>query len=133
MLPSGMSVKAVCKSFPADKEKRMDPFLKKIISRNISDLSNGERRYLEVTLLFFLDRDYFLLDEPFTGIEPLIIELLIKKISKKAEAGSGILITDHYYHYLLEVADQGYLMQRKQCYDLENDLKSKLKSAGYIK
>lgn len=99
----------------------------------ISELSEGERKYLEVTLLFCLNRGYFLLDEPFAGVEPMIIERIIEKIRKEASRGKGILVTDHYYQYVAEVEDYAYLMENKQCYNLGNDFKLELERLGYLR
>jgi len=62
----------------------LDDFIvKKIINQKIHSLSGGELRYLEVIFLFSLKREYYLLDEPFTGIEPNIIEQLSDHCSKR--------------------------------------------------
>lgn len=133
MLPNNMSVNRLIRSFSSSNDLFKIPLIKKIFPQKIHELSGGERRYLEVTLLLCLDRNYFLLDEPFTGVEPLIIEQLIEKIKSEVDRGKGILITDHYHQYVLEMADYAYLMLNKQCYKLGNDFKSELKRLGYIR
>lgn len=133
MLPDNISVKRLINSFPFDDRLFKNPFIQEIITKKISELSGGERRYLEVALLFCLDRRYFLLDEPFTGVEPLIVEQIIEKIKREASRGKGILVTDHYHQYILKVADYAYVMQNKQCYEMGNDFKSELERFGYIR
>ena len=133
MLPENISVNRLIRSFPSSDDLFRNPLIQKITRQKISELSGGERRYLELSLLFCLDRCYFLLDEPFTGVEPLIIEQIIQRIKEEAGRGKGILVTDHYHQYVLEVADYAYLMQNKQCYELGSDFKSDLERLGYIR
>ncbi len=52
-----------------------------------------------------------MLDEPFTGIEPKIIEKIILKLQSEKAIGKGILLTDHYQHYISEVLDDAYLLK----------------------
>lgn len=132
MLPDDISVRRVLKSVPARDTLIEDPLINRMISQKVLELSGGERRYLETSLLFCLDRDYFLLDEPFTGVEPNIIEKLIDRIKKEAGKGRGILLTDHYHRFVLQVADEAYLMQQKQCYKLEGNFRSQLQEMGYL-
>lgn len=133
MLPSDISVKRLIKSLPKTDRLAEDPLIQKIYAQKTRQLSGGERRYLEAAILFHLDKKYVLLDEPFTGIEPSIIELLIDRIQKEADNGKGILLTDHLYRYISAVADKGYLIHNKQCYDLGGDFSSELKEMGYHK
>jgi len=133
MLPDSFPVYRLLKSFPDTTELKKDPLIKKITTQKIHELSGGERRYLEISLLFSLKRSYFLLDEPFTGVEPLVIESLIDRIKQETRKGRGILMTNHYHQYVTEVADMAYFMQNKQCYRLDNDFKSDLIKLGYVR
>jgi len=131
MLPPDIKVKRLIKSLP-DPEKLMDdPLIQKIRHQKTIQLSGGEKRYLETAILFHLNRKYILLDEPFTGVEPSIIDLLIQKIRKEARSGKGILLTDHMHRYISEVADTGYLLHNRQCYDLGGGFSGELKKMGY--
>lgn len=97
------------------------------------ELSGGERRYLEIAIIFSLDRKYLLLDEPFTGVEPLIVDLIIERINEQANRGKGILVTDHLHRYITNIANKAYLMQNKQCYPIHGDVSKELKRLNYLR
>lgn len=132
MLPNDLKVKSIVKSFPKTEDFFKNPLVQKISSQKVGELSGGERRYLEILLLFSLNRRFYLLDEPFTGVEPLIIELIIEMIKEEAKSGKGILISDHYHQYVLKASDYAYLLQNKQSYKLQDDIKLDLKRYGYL-
>ena len=58
-------------------------------------LSGGERRRVEIARALAADPQFILLDEPFTGIDPIAISDIQKIITKLTQKGIGILITDH--------------------------------------
>lgn len=75
-------------------------------------LSGGERRRLEITRALATDPTFILLDEPFTGIDPLAIEdiqVIIRDLCKRKNI--GLLITDHNPNATLNIADRAYIMQ----------------------
>jgi lipopolysaccharide export system ATP-binding protein len=131
MLPPDITVKRLIKSLPESGKLTEDPLIQKIVHQKTIQLSGGEKRYLETAVLFHLNRKYILLDEPFTGVEPTIIDLLIDRIRKEAQNGKGILLTDHMHRYISLVADKGYLIHNQQCYDLGGDFSQELKLMGY--
>src|SRR5580658_1505220 len=73
-------------------------------------LSGGERRRLEIARSLVLDPTFILLDEPFSGIDPLTVVDIQKIISELSRAGIGILITDHNVPETLAVADRAYIL-----------------------
>lgn len=131
MLPPDITVKRLVKSMPESHKLTEDPLIQKIFHQKTIQLSGGEKRYLEMAILFHFDRKFIILDEPFTGVEPSIIDLLIDKIRKEANSGKGVLLTDHMHRYISMVADKGYLIHNKQCYDLGRDFTQELKKMGY--
>lgn len=133
MLPVDQTVKRLIKHLPSPETVVADALIKKILDRKIIQLSGGEKRYLEVTILFNFERNYILLDEPFTGVEPTIIDRIIDKIRDEANNGKGILLTDHLHRYISKVADTGYLLHNKQCYDLSENFTQELKKMGYLR
>lgn len=133
MLPRDISVKRLIKNLPESDKLSEDPLIQKIYKQKVIQLSGGEKRYLEVAILFNFDRKYILLDEPFTGVEPVIIDLIIDRIREEAKNGKGILLTDHMHRYVSVVADKGYLLHNKQCYDLDGNFTTELKKMGYLR
>jgi lipopolysaccharide export system ATP-binding protein len=101
----------------------------------VRTLSGGERRLLEVEIVLGLDRDYVLLDEPFTGVEPLLIDTISRKVEAAAARGTGVLVTDHYHQYVTPLADTAYVMWQKQCYRLDADepIPKQLEQLGYLR
>lgn len=135
-LPKEMKIKTLLKSFPDLVYEYLNKtILKKLINQKIYSLSGGERKLLELILIFSLNRKYVLLDEPFTGIEPNIIEKMIKLIIEQKEKGKGILITDHYYRYVLRNSDRAYLMENGCCDPIESseNMITELKKKGYLR
>lgn len=89
------------------KEDEMAQFCKR---KRVSELSGGERRYLEAKLLLFGDTKFVLLDEPFDFLSPLLVDNLTKYI-KERSAHKGIVITDHNYSKVTEVATRLLLLR----------------------
>jgi lipopolysaccharide export system ATP-binding protein len=73
-------------------------------------LSGGERRRLEIARSLVLDPAFILLDEPFSGIDPLTVVDIQRIIADLSRAGIGILITDHNVPETLAVADRAYIL-----------------------
>ena len=111
-LPKNITVKHVVKIYSDDLDQKgflEDEVLSKVLQTKIRNLSGGESRYLEVKLLLNLDTFFVLLDEPFNGISPLHVELIKKMIIDKSSK-KGILLTDHDYRNVLDVANKYYLL-----------------------
>jgi lipopolysaccharide export system ATP-binding protein len=73
-------------------------------------LSGGERRRLEIARAVVLDPDFVLLDEPFTGIDPLSVRGLQTLIRGLRAKGLGVLLTDHAVRETLEITDRAYII-----------------------
>ena len=82
-----------------------DSVLSELKTSKISHLSGGELRYLEIKLLLHLDCKFVLLDEPFNGLSPLLIEKIKKMILEMSEF-KGIILTDHDYRNVMNVANR---------------------------
>jgi len=82
-----------------------DSILQKLNTSKISHLSGGELRYLEIKLLLNTDCKFLLLDEPFNGVSPILVGE-IKKLILKTSEFKGIILTDHDYRNVLDVANQ---------------------------
>ncbi|PYN77611.1 MAG: LPS export ABC transporter ATP-binding protein [Candidatus Rokuibacteriota bacterium] len=73
-------------------------------------LSGGERRRLEITRALVTSPQYLLLDEPFTGIDPIAIGDIQQIVARLRERGIGILITDHNVRETLAITNRAYIL-----------------------
>jgi lipopolysaccharide export system ATP-binding protein len=73
-------------------------------------LSGGERRRLEITRALVTNPSFILLDEPFSGVDPIAVYDVQQIIGQLKEKNMGILITDHNVRETLSVVDRAYLM-----------------------
>jgi lipopolysaccharide export system ATP-binding protein len=77
-------------------------------------LSGGERRRLEIARALVSDPQIILLDEPFTGIDPVTIDSIQAIIRDLRDRGISILITDHQVRETLEITDRSYVIRGGQ-------------------
>ncbi len=75
-------------------------------------LSGGERRRCEIARALAGSPDFMLLDEPFTGVDPIAIQDIQRIITMLKKKGIGILITDHSVRDILAVSDWVYIMHQ---------------------
>jgi ABC-type lipopolysaccharide export system ATPase subunit len=106
-----------------------DDLLQKVAKTRISDLSGGEERYLEIKLLLFTPTKFLLLDEPFNGVSPIIVDC-IKKLIKLKSDSMGIILTDHDYRNVLDIANKYYMIFDGGIKYIEN--KNDLIKWGYL-
>ena len=103
------------------------PLLK---DQRMGQLSGGERRFLETLMILLSPVQFVLLDEPFSHLSPIYVEQL-KTIIQEQKSKKGILITDHLYRDVLDIADQTYLLQNGAT-DLLSNPRQELIDRGYI-
>ena len=73
-------------------------------------LSGGERRRLEITRALVTNPSFILLDEPFSGIDPIVVNEAQEIIKELKAKGLGILLTDHNVRETLAITDRAYLI-----------------------
>jgi len=73
-------------------------------------LSGGERRRLEITRALVTEPSFILLDEPFSGIDPIAVFEAQQIIKDLRDRGLGILLTDHSVRETLTITDRSYIM-----------------------
>jgi lipopolysaccharide export system ATP-binding protein len=73
-------------------------------------LSGGERRRVEIARSLVISPSFILLDEPFSGIDPLTVQDIQKIIVRLKGGGIGVLVTDHNVPYTLQVTDRAYII-----------------------
>ncbi len=73
-------------------------------------LSGGERRRLEISRALVTQPKFLLMDEPFSGVDPISVSEVQKIIRQLKERGIGVLITDHNVRETLSIVDRAYLL-----------------------
>ncbi len=86
--------------------------LARLASSKAYTLSGGEKRRLEITRALVTSPKLLLLDEPFSGIDPIAVYEVQKIIRRLRERGLGILITDHNVRETLKLIDRGYIIHK---------------------
>jgi lipopolysaccharide export system ATP-binding protein len=79
-------------------------------------LSGGERRRVEIARCLAIDPAFILLDEPFSGIDPIAVLELQQIIFDLKASGIGVLITDHNVRETLSVTDRAYIINEGQIF-----------------
>jgi len=96
-----------------------DELLGKLRHNKINSLSGGESRYLEIKLLLNMPVKFVLLDEPFNGVAPIMIDVLKAMITQYSST-KGIILTDHDYNNVLDVANKYCLVYEGGIKQIEN-------------
>ncbi len=92
-------------------EKLIEIFgLEKIQKSSARVLSGGERRRVEIARSIATQPKYILMDEPFSGVDPIAIEEIKKIIKSLSDNNIGIIITDHNVRDTLSLIDRAYLI-----------------------
>ncbi len=99
----------------AERNKRLKQHLDELELTHLAKqkamtLSGGERRRLEITRALVTNPSFLMLDEPFSGVDPLAVFDVQKIILKLRDRNMGILITDHNVRETLSVVDRAYIM-----------------------
>jgi lipopolysaccharide export system ATP-binding protein len=98
-----------------ERERRLPALLEEFGLRAFVDargdsLSGGERRRVEIARSLAIEPQFLLLDEPFTGIDPIAVADIQAMIRQLRDRGLGILITDHQVRETLAIVDRAYIL-----------------------
>jgi len=112
------NILSIMETLPGDHSRRNDVLaqvlkefgLEKLANAKAYTLSGGERRRLEIARALIINPEFFLLDEPFTGIDPLAVLDLQEIILSLREKDLGVLVTDHSVRETLRIADRAYII-----------------------
>jgi len=94
-------------------DRLMDDFgIKKLRNQSATTLSGGERRRTEIARSLVINPCFILLDEPFTGIDPLAIAEIKELVRELKNRGIGVVITDHNVRDTLKICDRGLIINQ---------------------
>ena len=98
-----------------ERKNKLERLLEELKISHLADnkaytLSGGERRRLEITRALVTDPSFILLDEPFSGIDPIVVNEAQEIIKELKDKGLGILLTDHNVREALSITDRAYLI-----------------------
>jgi len=96
-----------------------DSFIRSLVNKKINHLSGGELRYLEIKIVLYNSSKFVLLDEPYNGLSPIMVDVvneLIKANSKK----KGIIITDHNYQSVIKISTKLVLLKEGKTHHLKH-------------
>ncbi len=110
-LPGSLKLVEAMSLFKLDdlSRKRILEILQESVTQRAYALSGGKRRLFEACLLIFSKSPFLILDEPFTGLTPIVVEQLSELI-REASENKGIIVTDHLYKSILPISDRLMLM-----------------------
>ena len=99
----------------AERKRRLEELLAelelaRLRKQKAMTLSGGERRRLEITRALVTNPSFIMLDEPFSGVDPIAVYDVQQIIGQLKALGLGILITDHNVHETLSITDRAYLL-----------------------
>ena len=112
-----LAILETCKINGAERKLRLKYLLDELdltpLARSYAyTLSGGEKRRLEITRALVTSPKLLMLDEPFSGIDPIAVYEVQKIIRRLKERGLGILITDHNVRETLKLIDRGYIIHK---------------------
>jgi len=119
-LTVAQNVMSILETVETDKNRRLERLEELLSELDISSLRNqqaeslsgGQKRRLEITRALVIKPGFMLLDEPFAGLDPIVVLEIQKIILKLRESGIGIVITDHNTRETLGVCDKIYLLDK---------------------
>ncbi len=117
-LSVAQNIMAILETLPIsyrERKKRLDSLLEELKIAHLADhkaytLSGGERRRLEITRALVTSPSFILLDEPFSGIDPIVVADAQEIIRELRGKGLGVLLTDHNVRETLSITDRAYLI-----------------------
>lgn len=107
-----------------------DEMIAGMLDKKISHLSGGELRYLEIKIILYNSSKFALLDEPYNGLSPLMVEKVNELIAENSKT-KGIIISDHNYENVIKVSNKLILLKEGKAHHLL--CKEELIEKGYLK
>jgi len=135
-----LAILETCEMGLVEREVRLKNLLEELdleglVNNRADTLSGGEKRRLEITRALVTNPTLLLLDEPFSGIDPIAVYEVQKIIRQLKSRGLGILITDHNVREMLKLVDRAYLINKGEVLyqgDADNLVKDKQAREIYL-
>jgi lipopolysaccharide export system ATP-binding protein len=114
------NLRAIAETLPlpkAQQQERVDVGLHELnlshlVEQKAITLSGGERRRLEIARALVTQPKFLLLDEPFSGVDPISVSEVQQIVLSLRDRGIGVLITDHNVRETLKIVDRAYLLHQ---------------------
>jgi ABC-type multidrug transport system ATPase subunit len=131
-IPGFLTLKKVFKDFELDFLDFTNEFpgFGKFYNAKLKSLSGGERRIVEIFTTLSSKSKFCILDEPFTQVMPVHIDI-IKKLIVREKGNKGIIITDHLYKFITDICDDLYVIANGKTYLTKN--LQELETLGYAR
>nr|WP_315254399.1 ATP-binding cassette domain-containing protein [uncultured Flavobacterium sp.] len=107
-----------------------DEIIETMLDKKVSHLSGGELRYLEIKIILNNSSKFVLLDEPYNGLSPLMVEKVNELIAENSKT-KGIIISDHNYENVIKISTKLVLLKEGKAHHLLS--KDELIEKGYLK
>jgi lipopolysaccharide export system ATP-binding protein len=112
------NIRAIAETLPLSRSERNERVqqhleelgLTHLAKQKAFTLSGGERRRLEISRALVTEPKFLLMDEPFSGVDPISVSEVQKIILQLAKRNIGVLITDHNVRETLSIVDRAYLL-----------------------
>lgn len=131
-IPKHFSVKTAI-SLTIERENSLDFYedemIQSIQNKKINQLSSGELRYLEIKLMLSNASKFALLDEPYNGLSPIMVDK-VNDLIRKNSIKKGVIITDHNYESVIKISNKLMLMVDGNLHLVKD--KNELIEKGYL-
>jgi ABC-type branched-subunit amino acid transport system ATPase component len=131
LIPANMQLRQALRLFAVDPRSILEyfPEAEQFLWLRSRELSGGYRRIIEAMMVLHSRATFCLLDEPFTGVMPVHVDIL-RQVLTKAKERKGIILTDHLYRQVLSVADHLYILSDGRTFAIKDH--EDLVTRGYI-
>nr|WP_242695814.1 ABC transporter ATP-binding protein [Pedobacter sp. SYSU D00873] len=128
-LPPFLHINTLFQTGLEDIPEEIVKLLEVLRDKKVAELSGGELRIVELLWILQQPAEYILLDEPFSGVAPVMVEIL-QKLIRHSGKEKCVILTDHLYKALLPISDRVLLLCNKSIYSIKDE--SDLAFYGYI-
>jgi ABC-type multidrug transport system ATPase subunit len=130
-VPGNLSLARILALYQVDLKKVLAwfPELEQDLALYHPEVSGGRLRLFEVLLVLFRDTPFCFLDEPFTGLSPLMVERL-QEVLVAEKVNKGIVISDHMFRQVMAMADTIYLLSNGSTFLIKEQ--EELARRGYL-